>query len=373
MEETLRQLHHERLARRQPEVFIPHIPPPPTDAELEARRQVAEESKVEERMEETKEEEPVEEEPVVEDCPVCLMPMETKHTLQCGHEICGDCPALMKTQDIGNGCVGLHAEADIKVIKCPICRKCDMPTREELIAEIVRIRRGGMFSRLASPPARRAPRAVVQPVPVPQNHNLPADIPVLQPVIQHNQPPAPAPAPINAQLVAQVAGGQPINQPAPVVHPQIPMMILPPLVAGDIDGRWLRQARFQPIRNNPDWTTTTLLPLPRSIRVWSIINGHVQQVATRVETFLNSGTRQNCGFLVGDHHRRFYHEQFFIPNETTGNVQARRLCNNGVRCNNNQQSRTARRCLRGCGQFICQACYDCDINVCLETNSQMLD
>ena len=354
MEETLRQLHHERLARRQPGVFIPHIPPPPTDAELEARRQVAEESKVEERMEETKEEEVEVEEPVVEDCPVCLMPMETKHTLQCGHEICGDCPALMKTQDIGNGCVGLHAEADIKVIKCPICRKCDMPTREELIAEIVRIRRGGMFSRLASPPARRAPRAVVhQPVPVPQNHNLPADIPVLQPVIQHNQPPAPAPA--------------------PVVHPQMPAMLLPPLVAGDIDGRWLRQARFQPIRNNPDGTRHSFLPIPRSIRVWSIMNGHAHQVAERVETFVNSGTRQDCGFLVGDHHRRFYHAQFFIPIETTGNVQARRLCNNGVRCNNNQQSRTARRCPRGCGQFICQACNDCDINVCLETNSRMLD
>jgi hypothetical protein len=330
MEETLRQLHLERLARRQPEVFIPHIPPPPTDAELEARRQVAEESKVEEKMEETKEEEEVEE----ESCSVCLCPMETKHTLQCGHEICGDCPAMMKAQNLGNGCVGLHSEAGIKVIKCPICRKEDMPTREELIAEIVRIRRSGRFTPLAPPrlqnPAPRVHHPIVR-------HNLPEVIPVLQPVIQHNQPPAPAPVAIQ-------------------------------------DGNWLRNQNFRPRRgenqdrNHLPHFCGVFYSMPVDIARWNILRGHTPEDANAVGQFLNGGQRVGHGWICGvAGTRRFYHRQYFIPELTENTAPARRNCNN-EQCQGNHRSRTARRCPRGCGQFICQACDGCNYNVCQPLN-----
>ena len=335
---TLRQLHDERLARRQPEIFIPHIPPPPTDAELEARlmerRQVAEETKVEEKMEETKEEE--------ESCSVCLCPMETKHTLQCGHEICGDCPAMMKAQNLGNGCVGIHPEAGIKVIKCPICRKEDMPTREELIAEIVRIRRSGRFTPLAPPrlpnPAPRVHHPIVR-------HNLPEVIPVLQPVIQHNQPPAPV----------------------AVAHNPVALQ----------DGRWLRDRHFRPRRDEELWRNhiSQFYPVfsssvPVDIARWNILRGHSPEIANLVGQFLNGGQRVvGQGWICGvAGTRRFYHRQYFIPESTENTtVPARRNCNN-EQCQGNHRSRTARRCPRGCGQFICQACNGCNTQGCQQHN-----
>ena len=343
---TLRQLHDERLARRQPAgVFIPHIPPPPTDADLEARRRVAEEPKVEE----PKVEEPEVEEPEVEDCPVCLMPMDTKHTLQCGHEICGECPARMKEQNLGNGCVGLHPETGIKVIKCPVCRKEDMPTRDELIAELVRIRRGGRFSAIAPAPVAHAqpaqPRArgmnaewrqAIAPA-----HNLPAVIPVLQPVIQHNQPPAPA----------------------PVAHDPVALQ----------DGNWLRNQNFTP-RRGGDLNLNFLhhhypnLPANSDVAHWNIVRGHPVEDSIAIGQFLNAGNRIADGFICGvAGTRRYYHQQFFIPELTEGGVQARRLCNN-QQCQGNHRSRTARRCPRGCGQFICRACGICNFNVCQPPN-----
>jgi len=272
-----------------------------------------------------------EEEEEEEACSVCLSPMDTKHTLQCGHTICGDCPAMMMTQNIGNGCVGLHPDAGIKVIKCPICRKEDMPTREQLIAEIVRIRRGGDFRRMHAP---APPRPVVhRPVPVPQNHNLPAVIPVLHPV------------------------------PAPVAHNPVALQ----------DGNWLRNRHFIP-RRNEDLHRNHLphhypnLPNNSDVARWNILRGHAPEDAIAVGQFLNGGQRVGDGFICGvAGTRRFYHQQYFIPEDTEGNVPTRRLCNN-AQCNGNHRSRTARRCPGGCGQFICQACNFCRNNACQPAN-----
>lgn len=345
MEETLRQLHLERLARR---------------------GVVIEESKVEDKMEETKED-PVVEEVEEETCSVCLSPMETKHTLQCGHVICGDCPAMMMTQNLGNGCVGLHAEAGIKVIKCPICRKEDMPTREELIAELVRIRRGGHFSRLAPAPVPRA-------VPVPQNHNLPAVIPVLQPVVQHNQgvqgigavahlmngmmnaPPAPA-------YIHHMNQHWNRDQPAPAIHP--------PLQA---NGNWLRNRHYQPLigenRQLNHWQQYHPIHFNGdNLDRWNIMRGHPIQDMLEVHQFLQAGQFRNGGMVCGQGAtRRFYHQQFFVPDYTEGNVPARRLCSNNGTCATQQRSRTARRCSRECGQFICQGCGVCNNERCADHN-----
>jgi len=335
MNSTLKQLHADRLARRGIEIIEP----------VKAEEMMA--MGAEDR--DAPAPAPVVEEEEAEGCPVCLMPMETKHTLQCGHQICSDCPAMMMTQNLGNGCVGLHADAGIKVIKCPICRKEDMPTREELIAEIVRIRRGGQFSRLAPNPAPRAPapRAVVIPA-----HNLPAVIPVLQPVIQHAQ----NPAPINAQLVAQVAGGQPINQPV------------------QANGNWLRNRNYQPIGARGDDINHFIRYIPLhfqgdNLDRWNIFRGHPVQVVQEVDQFLRAGISQNQGKVCGQGNQRvFYHQQFFVPNLTEGGVPARRLCNNNGTCATQQRSRTARRCTRGCGQFICQGCGVCNNDRCIECN-----
>lgn len=277
-----------------------------------------------------------EEEEEEEACSVCLSPMDTKHTLQCGHTICGDCPAMMMTQHIGNGCVGLHPDAGIKVIKCPICRKEDMPTREQLIAEIVRIRRGGNFVR-AYPPAP-APRAHPAPAPraVAPAHNLPAVIPVLQPVIQH---------------------AQPVQQ-----------------VAVQANGNWLRHENYQPIGERGNALNHFIQHIPLhfhgdNLDRWNIFRGHPVQVVREVGAFLNAGISQNHGKVCGQGAtRRFYHQQFFIPNDTEGNVPARRLCNNNGTCATQQRSRTARRCSRGCGQFICQGCGVCNNERCIDCN-----
>jgi hypothetical protein len=287
---TLRQLHAERLARRGVAI-----------EEIKVIEEIIPE--VNEKKEE-------------EDCPVCLSPMETKHNLHCGHVICGDCPAIMMTQTYGNGCVGQHAESGIKVIKCPICRKCDMPTREQLIAELVRIRLGGRFSLIAPAPA---------PAPAP------AVIPVRIPVIQIYR------------------------------HPAI----------GNIqDGNWLGSRNFQPISVTA--RTINHLPdyypvqpnMPQDISLWNILSGHPLETVSEVGQFLNAGQRVDDGFICGvAGTRRFYHDQYFIPYCTVRSGVSRRYCNNTV-CLRNHRSKTERRCTRGCGQFICQACFRCNHNEC---------
>jgi hypothetical protein len=334
MNDTLKQLHADRLARRGIEIIEPVKAEEMMAMGAEDRDAPAPPAPV------------VVEEEEVEGCPVCLMPMETRHTLHCGHEICGDCPAMMMTQNLGNGCVGLHADAGIKVIKCPICRKEDMPTREELIAEIVRIRRGGYFQRMAHAHAQPAPihhprvmhqdhARMGQPAPA---HNLPAVIPVLQPVIQHAQP-------------------------APAIHP--------PLLA---NGNWLRNRNYQPRGNRGDDINYFLIYIPLhfngdNIGRWNIFRGHPHDEVREVNQFLRAGISQNQGVVCGQGNNRvFYHQQFFVPNSTEGGVPARRLCNNNGTCATQQRSRTARRCTRGCGQFICQGCGVCNNERCQECN-----
>jgi hypothetical protein len=353
MEETLRQLHLERLARRGI-----------------VRAVEIEESKVEDKMEETKEYPPqVVEEEEKEGCTVCLMPMENPYALPCGHQVCVECKAQMMTQNLGNGCVGTHTDTGIKVIKCPVCRREDAPTREELIAEIVRIRRGGHFSRIYELPTHRA-MAVRVPAPA---HNLPEVIPVLQPVIQHNQP-APAPAqqqePDYIRLMNQYWNrDQPAPAPAPVPAAQIEIWrpIIRP-AAGE-RGNWLRNLGYQPNRANLDEDHLNIHRIRfigDNLNQWNIMRGHPLQEVREVANFLHSGQRTQRGWVCGQGaNARFYHQQFFVPVNTEGNTPARRLCNN-AQCNGT--SRTARRCPRGCGQFICQRCGDCNNDDCRDCN-----
>lgn len=70
-------------------------------------------------------------------CVVCFMPSEAFHKMPCNHEVCVSCRGHMLQQNIGNGCVGQHTDTGIKVICCPICRKKDTPTQQELITEII--------------------------------------------------------------------------------------------------------------------------------------------------------------------------------------------------------------------------------------------
>jgi hypothetical protein len=327
MEETLRQLHLERLARRGI-----------------VRAVEIEESKVEDKMEETKEDPPqVVEEEEKEGCTVCLMPMENPYALPCGHQVCVECKAQMMTQNLGNGCVGTHTDTGIKVIKCPVCRREDAPTREELIAEIVRIRRGGVFTRLV-------------PAPIPRR-GLPEVIPVLQPVIQHNQP-APVPAPAQQQEPDYIRlMNQYWNRDQPAPAP-----------AGE-RGNWLINRHYQPNRANLD--EEHLSPLVRfigdNLDQWNIMRGHPLQEVREVADFLRRGQRRMArGWVCGQGaNARFYHQQFFVPVNTEGNTPARRLCNNAL-CHGN--SRTARRCPRGCGQFICQRCGVCNNDDCRDCN-----
>jgi len=285
--------------------------------------------------------EPEEEE---EGCTVCLMPMETPYKMPCGHEICVECKGHMMTQNIGNGCVGQHRETGIKVIKCPVCRREDAPTREELIAEIVRIRRGGNFDRI------QPPRPVVPPRQPVHHHNLPAVIPVLQPVILNPQPaPAPAPAPVPIEVQRE-------HFRAPFTH-----------------GRWLREGYYQPIRdNNDNYFQQHQLHhrdqrrINNTILRWNILQGHPIEHSQRVTEYLQASTAVANGFICGQvGQQRFYHHDFFIPENTEGNVPARRLCNNGEACEGNRRSRTARRCSGGCGQFICNRCHHCNNLNCL--------
>jgi len=280
----------------------------------------------------------VEEDKEPEDtCTVCLeeLTAENTHELKCGHKaVCKDCHPTMMTMNIGNGCVGEDPETCVKVIKCPICRQEDTPTREQLIAEIVRMRRGGYIRPLPRVPV---PLPVHAPVPQhqPINHNLPAVIPVLQPVIQHNQP-----------VPAHRVGGLQ-------------------------NGNWLRGQHFRPNRGEDlhrNHLPGNVFNMPNDVARWNILRGHAPEDAIRVGEFLTGGQWVANGFICGvAGTRRFYHHQFFIPEETEGNVPSRRNCNNAP-CLGNHRSRTARRCPRGCGQFICQACNGCNTPACQPIN-----
>jgi hypothetical protein len=99
------------------------------------------------------------------------------------------------------------------------------------------------------------------------------------------------------------------------------------------------------------------------------MRGHIVDEVREVGAFLNAGISQNHGKVCGQGAtRRFYHQQFFVPDLTEGGVPARRLCNNNGTCATQQRSRTARRCSRGCGQFICQGCGVCNNERCVDCN-----
>jgi len=323
---------------------------------------------------------PVEVEVAVEDdkepadtCTVCLeeLTAENTHGLRCGHKaVCKYCHPTMMTMNIGNGCVGEDPETCVKVIKCPICRREDTPTREQLIAEIVRMRRGGYIRPLPRVPV---PLPVHAPVPrhQPINHNLPAVIPVLHPVIQHNQP-----APINAQVAqanlnhaVQQVGGRVRAPRAPraprVAHAPPPV----PPNPNALDGDWLRAQNHQPVAlNHQHDNFNRHVAVPR----WNIMRGHSIATCQEVQGFLAGGQGARDGWVCGDEEdgvARFYHHDFFVPIQTEGAVPSRRLCGRGAQCTHNQQSRTARRCTRGCGQFICQHCGTCNRQECQQYNN----
>lgn len=295
-----------------------------------------------------------------EGCTVCLMPMENPYKMPCGHEICLECKGQMMTQNLGNGCVCEHRETGIKVIKCPICRRDDVPTREELIAEIVRIRRGGNFNRIYAP---RVPNVPVQ-------HNLPAVIPVLQPVILNPQP-APAPRVIDHERHAQVmqrlaqqpqALANPAPAPAPAPRPIVafPAHPLDHLVANTNfrDGMWLRRLNPQPIADVNYWQ------LHGERGHYNVLNGYPARMGQEWDNGQRIAGRR--GVILGQDVRRFYAYNYLVPTNTQGRaVPARRVC---PVCVGNHERRTARRCGRGCGEFICVHCNCCNNAECQELN-----
>jgi hypothetical protein len=350
--QTLKQLHAERLARKGIELIEP--------ARAEELNAMGEED----RDVPAPVQPPVEEEEEEEQCPVCLMAMETKHRLECGHVICGECPAHMKTQQLGNGCVGMHPDAGIKVIKCPVCRKEDMPTREELIAELVRIRRGGAFTRLAPAPRPVDPRVAERrrieqleeagriaeqvhlarlhaPAPA---HNLPAIVPVLQPV------------PAVAQVQVQVA---PVDHFNLLAHDRAVNVPVPANTF--LDGNWLRRLNLQP--QGEVWNRRVIHNTIGNYLVHNIFRGNNQLYADAWD----AGTRVLGGVILGQGNlRRFYANNYCIPVNTEGRaVPTRRVC---ARCADRHERRTARRCARGCGEYICQQCNGCDIQTCRDLN-----
>jgi hypothetical protein len=138
------------------------------------------------------------------------------------------------------------------------------------------------------------------------------------------------------------------------------------------NGNWLSNRCFRPRRGENQHlnhlSAHLAINLPRDIARWNILNGRSLEDATAVGQFLNAGNRVDNGWICGvAGTRRFYHQQYLIPELTEGTVPTRRLCNN-EQCDGNHRSRTARRCPRGCGQFICQACYGCHYNVCQPPN-----
>lgn len=352
----------ENIIQNEPQEVVEIIDPTPVPVEVE--------------VEEDKEPE--------DTCTVCLeeLTAENTHELRCGHKaVCNDCHPIMMGMNMGNGCVGEDPETCVKVIKCPICRREDTPTREQLIAEIVRMRRGGYIRRLPPVPV---PLPAVIGVQVPQHHNLPAQIPVLHP--------QPAPAIAQANLnhaVQQFAGAirAPRARAPRVPRAQVVAPVAPApapafnnvednfnAIWRNNDGNWLQNQNFIPRRangldndherNHLPQHYPILANLPNDIARWNILRGHQVQDAQAVGEYLNAGQRVASGFVCGEAgRRRFYHAQFFIPEETEGVVPTRRLCNN-ANCDGNHRSRTARRCPKGCGQFICQACNHCHINEC---------
>jgi len=369
--QTLKQLHAERLARRGIEIIEP--------AKAEEMMGMGAEDRDAPAPEIVAEVEEVE----VESCPVCLMEMETKHRLECGHVICGECPAHMKTQNLGNGCVAEHTEAGIKVIRCPVCRVQDMPTREELIAEIVRIRRGGHFSRLHAPRVLVDPRVEErqrlermdeagrvaeqahlraqerrrlwdmeeQRMAQAQAHNLPAIIPVLQPV------PAPQPvvdparhAEVMERLAQQPRGNAQVQvQVAPVALVAHDRAVNVPVPANTfLDGNWLRRLNLQP--QGEVWHRRVIHNTMGNYLVHNIFRGNNQLYADAWD----AGDRiAGRGVVLGEGNlRRFYANDYCIPVNTEGRaVPTRRVCSG---CVGAHERRTARRCARGCGEFICQ-------------------
>jgi len=313
-------------------------------------------------------------------CTVCLeeLTAENTHDLGCGHKaVCKDCRTQMMTQEVGfNGCVGRHPETHVKVIKCPLCRREDTPSREELIAEIVRMRRGGLISRLAPEPvpereqavARERARLMERQREIMGRVNPPAVVPVLQP----------APAPINAQVAqanldraVQQLGGRArapraraprAPRVAPVAQAQAPPN------PNALDGDWLRAQNLQPVQLNhqhDNFNRHALIPR------WNIMRGHSVATCEEVRGFIAGGEGEDGGWVCGDEEHgvaRFYAFDYFVPIQTEGAVPSRRLCGRGAQCTHNQQSRTARRCSRGCGQFICQHCGTCNKPACAVHN-----
>ena len=71
-----------------------------------------------------------------EPCPVCFNDDITslKPLNGCGHSLCGDCKTTLKKQI--NQRIIKH---DVTLVKCPICRAIEKPTREDLEKQIERL------------------------------------------------------------------------------------------------------------------------------------------------------------------------------------------------------------------------------------------
>jgi hypothetical protein len=283
----------------------------------------------------------------IPECPVCMMPYDDEDVIatklgNCNHEICKACIGRMIQQDVYNGCVGVHYQTKLKVAKCPVCRKCDNPSQEALIAEIVRLRRLIPGHSGYQPPAP-APRPVPAPRPAPAPRPVPA--------------PAPAPVRLHPDLVEveRQANPRPYNA-------QTEQHLV-------FYGRVMALYRGNPNSERFPQPVITFETERDGIRIQHGIPRHnifcQENVADLIQMW-SAGTRLYTGRTIYGH---YYHDDTFIPDRTEGGSQARRVCNNR-RCPSPANHRTARRCSRGCGQFICNRCETCHDDTCITHNTR---
>ena len=278
----------------------------------------------------------------IPECPICMMPYDGEDVIatklgNCNHEICKSCIGRMLLQDVFNGCVGIHEQTRLKVVKCPVCRKCDNPTQEALIAEIVRLRRLVPGHSAYQPPAP-APR----PVPVPR--------------------PAPPAPPAQVRLHPDLVEVERQANPRPNTDQAEQRLVfygrMMALYRGIPDNR-----RFPQPNITADIPGVGVVPLSQGIPRHNIF---CQENVADLVRMWSAGARSYDGRVILE---RFYHNDFLIPDRTEGGSQARRVCNNRF-CPSPENHRTARRCSRGCGQFVCNRCLTCQLDACITHNQR---
>ena len=283
-------------------------------------------------------------------CPVCFGEKKPAYRFPCNHEVCLSCRNGMKAMAHGNGCVDYYPDTTIKVVRCPICRTLETPTAEEFITEIKSLHRDLRNVRRSQMDDTQRHANQIRAL---QGNNAPAR------AVRRAGDRRPARAGLPAQIDVL------IPQPAPApAHPAI-------------NGRWLLDNNFQPLRGEGG-----VIPPPGNMAEWPgvipqyhILRGHPPEVQEMFIQMMNHPATDrrygvDGGWIIGnigDRNRHFYHESYFTPILTEGGTQSRRLCA-CTRHPAGNNTRTGRRCPRGCGQFICLQCVTCENVYCNSVN-----